>query len=137
MARVLTFDPTDDPTTVDFWVKKLQNALHTRRALGLLDHPELTDCYRLVHAEGDGLPGLVIDIYGKTAVVQCHSVGMHRQNALIASALCLLFEGKLTAVFDKSRESLPPKYAATIQNYRGRRRKIRSFAAARKPGGHL
>lgn len=116
MARILTFDPTDDPTSLDFWVKKLANALHARRALGLLNDPEKTDCFRLVHAEGDGLPGLVIDIYGKTAVVQCHSVGMHRQNALIAIALREIFGEKLTAIFDKSRESLPPKYAATIQN---------------------
>ncbi len=116
MARVVSFDPEDDPTAPVFWEKKLKNALDARRALGLLDDEKRTNCFRLVHAEGDGLPGLIVDIYGKTAVVQCHSIGMFRQNLLIANALCAVFGKKLDFVFDKSAESLPPTFAKGVKN---------------------
>jgi 23S rRNA (cytosine1962-C5)-methyltransferase len=116
MARVISFDATAEPEKVDFWVKKLENALAARRSLGLLDDFLSTNCFRLVHAEGDGLPGLIVDLYGNTAVVQCHSVGMHRQKMLISEALQLVFGEKLAAVYDKSAESLPTEYAGTVQN---------------------
>lgn len=116
MARVVSFDPSEDPTAPLFWEKKLKNALEARRALGLLDDEKRTNCFRLIHAEGDGLPGLIVDIYGKTAVVQCHSIGMFRQNALIANALCTVFGKKLDSVFDKSAESLPPNFGKTVKN---------------------
>ncbi|MFM8372115.1 MAG: class I SAM-dependent rRNA methyltransferase, partial [Bacteroidota bacterium] len=72
--------------------------------------------YRLVHGEGDGLSGLIVDVYGDTAVVQCHSIGMHRQVELIAGALETVYEGRLRAVYDKSYESLPVRYAETQSN---------------------
>ncbi|MBK8563904.1 MAG: class I SAM-dependent rRNA methyltransferase [Saprospiraceae bacterium] len=112
-VRVFSFERTTGG--LDFWVKKLSEAYHYRLRIGLIGK-EHTSCFRLVHAEGDGLPGLIIDIYGATAVVQCHSVGMHRQRELIAEALQELGEGLLTAVFDKSKETLPPNYAATVSN---------------------
>jgi len=112
-VRLLTFVPT----TIDqeFWTKKIANAFHYRRAIELTDK-DLTNCYRLVHGVGDGLPGLVIDVYGEVAVVQCHSIGMHRDRAFIAQALQEVYGDSLKAVFDKSAESLPKEYAARMQN---------------------
>jgi 23S rRNA (cytosine1962-C5)-methyltransferase len=99
----------------EFWTKKIANAFHYRKAIELTDK-DLTNCYRLVHGEGDGLPGLVIDVYGEVAVVQCHSIGMHRDRAFIAQALQEVYGDSLKAVFDKSAESLPKEYAAGMQN---------------------
>ena len=94
-----------------FWEEKLQNALKVRKiALGEMA------AFRLVHGEGDGLSGLVVDIYGETAVVQCHSIGMHRQRDLIAAALRKVFGKKLEAIYDKSADTLPPKYAENQTN---------------------
>ena len=73
-VRVLSFQDTiiDD----NFWHERLKEALYMRLAIGIADNPD-NDTYRLVHGEGDHLPGLIIDCYGKTAVMQAHSVGMH------------------------------------------------------------
>ncbi|MFN0215528.1 MAG: class I SAM-dependent rRNA methyltransferase [Saprospiraceae bacterium] len=109
--------------TEGFWVEKFQNALSVR----MLAISELRENFilsgslpalgfRLVHGEGDGLSGLVVDIYADTAVMQCHSIGMHRQREVIASALQLVLGKKLSAVYDKSVESLPPKYAENQAN---------------------
>jgi 23S rRNA (cytosine1962-C5)-methyltransferase len=74
-----------------------------------------TTAYRLVHGEGDGLPGLIIDVYGHTAVLQCHSIGMHRQRHQLTEALIAVLGDKLNAVYDKSTETLPTAYARNIQ----------------------
>ena len=113
-VRLLSFDPTN-PEELSFWVDKLNNALEVRRVCHLL-RPGYTDAYRLIHGEGDGLSGLIIDIYGSTAVVQCHSIGMYLQRELVAAALQEVFKGSLTGVYDKSVESLPQKFAQQQQN---------------------
>ena len=74
-VRILTF--VQEEIDARWWLERLRAAVGVRRAVGLVGNP-MTDCYRLVHGEGDGLPGLVVDIYGDTAVVQAHSVGMYR-----------------------------------------------------------
>ncbi|MEZ4961517.1 MAG: class I SAM-dependent rRNA methyltransferase [Saprospiraceae bacterium] len=112
-VRIFSFEKTT--AGQDFWNSRLQNALGYRRLLGLVGSKDTT-CYRLVHAEGDNLPGLIIDIYGNTAVMQCHSIGMHREREILAKALMELEDAGIQAVFDKSRETLPEKYAATIEN---------------------
>ncbi len=112
-VRLFSFEKTE--TSLDFWVKRLNNAFFYRRSIGLLGKAATT-CFRLIHAEGDGLPGLIVDVYGNTAVVQCHSVGMHRQRQLIAEAILATSNGVVTAVFDKSKETLPPIYAGTVSN---------------------
>lgn len=114
-VRLLSFDEFLDPTKVAFWVDRLENARQVRTACGI-PQDEVTTAYRLIHGEGDGLSGLVIDIYGSTAVVQCHSIGMHLQIDLIRVALIQVFGSQLTQVYDKSVESLPGNYAKTIQN---------------------
>ena len=106
-VRVLTFTESE---AIDgaFWTNRIREAYQLRQALGLTDSEETT-CYRLVHGEGDGLPGLVIDIYGTTAVMQAHSVGMYLARNEIAEALKTVFGDKLTAVYDKSAGTIPPK----------------------------
>ena len=107
-VRVLTFEqePIDDA----FWQKRLGEALGVRQAIGLADS-EVGDTYRLVHGEGDLLPGLVIDVYGKTAVMQAHSVGMHVSREQIAVALKLVMGERLDSIYYKSETTLPIKAA--------------------------
>lgn len=102
-VRIFTFKPYDG--SANFWKEKLQAAFKLRERLGLV-HNEQTTIYRLVHAEGDGLPGLIIDIYGTVAVIQAHSTGMFALRETLADALVQIYGGKLTAVYDKSNEKI-------------------------------
>lgn len=113
-VRLLSFGEADLQSP-DFWVEKLSRALQVRHWT-IADTPADQAGFRLVHGEGDGLSGLIVDVYGSTAVVQCHSIGMHRQRHLIADALRAVLGEKLTAVYDKSADALPPKYAENQQN---------------------
>ena len=112
-TRIFTFQQQE--INQIFWDKKIQQAFNYRQLLGLTDSP-VTNCYRLVHAEGDGLPGLIIDIYSQTAVVQCHSIGMHLNVEQIAKALQSCFGNRLTAIYTKSKSSLPPNYASSVSD---------------------
>lgn len=98
----------------DFYDRRLLNAYRLRRTLGLI-RPD-NDCYRLVHGEGDFLPGLVIDIYGDTAVMQAHSPGMHFERDIIAGALTGLPEARIRNVYYKSETTLPYKAQLDPQN---------------------
>ncbi|MEY3368711.1 MAG: hypothetical protein RI973_1866 [Bacteroidota bacterium] len=112
-VRILSFDKA--PLGPEFWEEKFRLAKSYRSTLGLLTDPQ-TNCYRLIHGEGDGLPGLIVDVYARTAVVQCHSIGMHRSIPLIVQALLAVCQGELDAVYDKSKETLPDRYAAGVGN---------------------
>ena len=105
-VRVLTFD--DEPIDQAWWNGRIASAYGVREALGLTENQQTT-CYRLVHGEGDNLPGLVVDIYGSTAVVQCHSVGMYLSREQIVEALRACYGQRLRAVYDKSSQTLPYK----------------------------
>ena len=105
-VRILSFG--SDAIDNTFWHKRLSNAYSLRKQLGLTDSEETT-AYRLVHGEGDFLPGLVIDIYGSTAVMQAHSAGMYRSKDIILQALQQLYGNRLTAVYDKSAATVPFK----------------------------
>ena len=105
-VRVLTFE--QENINQQWWDKKIAVAYDVRRTLNLTDN-EQTTCYRLIHGEGDSLPGLVVDIYDKTAVVQCHSVGMYLSRMAIAEALRNTYGDKLTAIYDKSSQTVPFK----------------------------
>ena len=102
-VRVLSF--TQQPVDRIFWKEKLQKAYILRQNMGLAENPQTT-AYRLVHGEGDGLPGLVIDIYGHTAVIQAHTVGMYRQRHMLAELLTEIYGEQLTAMYDKSESTL-------------------------------
>lgn len=105
-VRVLTFD--GEEINENFWQSRLRSALNMRLRIGMADNPQ-NNTYRLVHGEGDLLPGLVIDVYGKTAVLQAHSVGMHVCRKAIAEALMNVMEGRVENVFYKSETTLPFK----------------------------
>lgn len=104
-VRVLSFD--GDPTADTFWTDAIARAAAVRETVGLGSGD--TDCYRLVHGEGDGLPGLIIDWYGGVCVMQAHSVGMFRAKRQISEALQQVFGDKLKAVYDKSSGTAPFK----------------------------
>ena len=111
-VRMLTFDDT----TIDgaFFDRRLHDALRVRQALGLMRDDN--NAFRLVHGEGDFLPGLVIDIYGHTAVMQAHSPGMHFSRDLIAQALTRLPGNLVSNVYYKSETTLPYKAQLDPQN---------------------
>ena len=105
-VRVLTFKR--QPINQAFWQKRLSAALDVRRCIGVAGRED-NDIYRLVHGEGDNLPGLVIDIYGPTAVMQAHSVGMHVCRNELAAALRETMGESLKAIYYKSETTLPFK----------------------------
>lgn len=105
-VRVLTFE--QEPIDAAWWQRMISTALDVRRTLGLTDAPDTT-CYRLVHGEGDSLPGLVVDIYDTTAVIQCHSVGMYHARLTIADAIRTVYGDRITAIYDKSSQTVPFK----------------------------
>ncbi|MBO6026253.1 MAG: class I SAM-dependent rRNA methyltransferase [Bacteroidales bacterium] len=92
---------------IDEWLflENLKHAFEVRRTMGLTDNPH-TNCYRLVHSEGDGLPGLIIDIYGHTAVVQAQTEGMALHLKELVRALKLIPELQLQAIYNKSAEAM-------------------------------
>ena len=105
-VRILSFD--EDPTLPDFWERMLLRAFQLRDAFGLTQSAR-TNCYRLVHGEGDGLPGLIIDYYDGVCVLQAHSVGMFRAKTAICEALKTVYGERLKAVYDKSSGTAPCK----------------------------
>ncbi|MBK7215166.1 MAG: class I SAM-dependent rRNA methyltransferase [Bacteroidales bacterium] len=102
-AKVISF--TQQEIDKAFWKSKLLEAYQLRERLGLVSSDK-TNAYRLVHNEGDSMPGLIIDIYGGLAVIQAHSVGMYELRNVFAEILQEIYGEKLKAVFDKSSESL-------------------------------
>ena len=105
-VRVLSFD--DSALRSDFWEEKLSHAFQVRVACGLHNSGS-TNCYRLVHGEGDNLPGLIIDYYDGVCVMQAHSVGMFRAKKQISDALLQVYGDELKAVYDKSSGTAPYK----------------------------
>ena len=105
-VRILSFD--EDPLRPDFFEIMVGRALQARTAVGL-DGAADTNCYRLVHGEGDNLPGLIIDYYDGVCVLQAHSVGMFRAKKQIADALRAVYGDRLKAVYDKSSGTAPFK----------------------------
>lgn len=105
-VRVLSFE--DIEINTDFWCERLQSALDVRIGVGIADSPT-NNTYRLVHGEGDYQPGLVIDCYGSTAVMQAHSVGMHVCRNEICQALVQVMGDRIANVYYKSETTLPYK----------------------------
>lgn len=103
-VRVLTF--SDVEVDRAFWYSRLQSALQMRLAIGIADNPQ-NNTYRLVHGEGDHLPGLIIDVYGQTAVMQAHSIGMHLMRKEIAQVLVEVMESRVSHIYYKSETTLP------------------------------
>jgi 23S rRNA (cytosine1962-C5)-methyltransferase len=112
-VRVVSFNKE----TIDyaFWRNKLKQAYNVRKALRLAENPQ-NNVYRLVHGEGDGMPGLIIDIYDHTAVMQAHSVGMYLIREELARALKEIYGNRLLAVYDKSEGTIPFKANTGAKN---------------------
>jgi 23S rRNA (cytosine1962-C5)-methyltransferase len=111
--RVFSFEQGD--YGAEFWANKIRNAYDYRKNIGIVDNAD-TNVYRLIYAEGDGLPGLIVDFYNGVAVLQAHSVGMHNQRMDIAAALKEVYGDKLKAVYDKSAEALHRNIGSDMEN---------------------
>lgn len=105
-VRILSFDC--DVLSPDFYDVMISRALALRKAVGLFSNP-CTNCYRLIHGEGDNLPGLIVDYYDGVCVLQAHSVGMFRAKSQIAHALINVYGDSLKAIYDKSSGTAPFK----------------------------
>ncbi len=105
-VRILSFDRLAHNS--DFWRIRIGEALKARLAFGLSDSLS-TNAYRLVHGEGDSLPGLIIDYYNGVAVLQAHSAGMYLSREMIKDALIYVYGNKLISVYDKSSSTAPFK----------------------------
>ena len=103
-VRVLTFNDVEIDDA--FWHSRIQSALNMRQDIGLANSSN-TNAFRLVHGEGDLLPGLIIDVYDKTAVMQAHSIGMHMSRHAIAKALAEVMKGRIENIYYKSETTLP------------------------------
>lgn len=110
-VKIFSFEPV--AVNEDFWLDKLSRALAVRQQVGLTEVPQ--GAFRLVHGEGDGLPGLIIDVYDQTAVLQAHTIGMHRARHELAAALRRLLPERITSIYDKSHNSLPADYAKGVE----------------------
>ena len=112
-VRVLTFKDT----VIDhgFWISRLKSALDMRRAISIADNPH-NNTYRLVHGEGDNIPGLVIDCYGPTAVMQAHCVGIHLMRHAISEALVEVMGSRIQNIYYKSETTLPFKADVEHEN---------------------
>ncbi len=104
-VRVLTFK--QEEIDLEWWTTKIGAAYAVRKAAMLIDDKSTT-CYRLVHGEGDMLPGLVVDIYDRVAVIQAHCAGVYLNRSLIAEAIKAIMEDDIDAVYDKSSGTIPP-----------------------------
>lgn len=111
-VRVLSFEEED--IDLDFWKKRLSSALELRKSIGLLS--DNNNSYRLVHGEGDLLPGLIVDVYAETVVIQSHSVGMHESRLMICDALKAVLGDNLKNVYYKSETTLPYKANLGAEN---------------------
>lgn len=111
-VKIFSFEPI--VPNADFWYKKLQAAFDMRQKLGLVELD--LSAFRLVHGEGDGLPGLIIDVYDNTVVLQAHTIGMHLARTLITEGLRRVLGDRIVAIYDKSKNSLPKGYAQNMEN---------------------
>ena len=109
-VRVLSFE--DRVPNFDFWLEKISKLFKYRQQIGIVDS-ESTNVYRLVHAEGDGMSGLIADFYNGTLVIQFHSVGMFLLRDVLVEAFKKVLGDRLIAIYDKSKKTLP--YKAKIE----------------------
>lgn len=113
VVRILSFEERE--INLDFWIEKIRSACQMRRSVNLYGRTD-NNVFRLIHGEGDGLPGLIVDFYAGTAVIQCHSVGMYLHRDEITKALQQVLGDDLIAVFDKSEGTIPFKSGIEPRN---------------------
>ena len=113
-VRVLSFE--DIAIDHSFWTERISSSLAMRQKIGIADNPN-NNTYRLIHGEGDGIPGLIIDCYDETAVIQAHSVGIHLCRKDIAKALVEVMGKRISNVYYKSETTLPYKAKLGEESY--------------------
>jgi len=109
-VKIISFQAIESKS--EFWEKRIQNAWDLRTLLPL----DKTNTFRLIHGEGDGCPGLIMDLYKDVLVFQAHTIGMHRDRDEIVEAIKKVLGKKIKAIYDKSRETLPTEYAQNCTN---------------------
>jgi 23S rRNA (cytosine1962-C5)-methyltransferase len=109
-VKIISFHEIESKSV--FWEKRIQNAWDLRELLPL----EKTNAFRLIHGEGDGCPGLIMDLYKDVLVFQAHTIGMHRDRDEIVEAIKKVLGKKIKAIYDKSKETLPTEYAQNCTN---------------------
>ena len=109
-VKIISFQEIESKSM--FWEKRIQNAWDLRELLPL----EKTNAFRLIHGEGDGCPGLIMDLYKDVLVFQAHTIGMHRDRDEIVEAIKKVLGKKIRAIYDKSKETLPTEYAQNCTN---------------------
>jgi 23S rRNA (cytosine1962-C5)-methyltransferase len=112
-VRILSFEEVTPD--INFFHEKIKRAITYRKSIGIIDNPEV-NVYRLIHGEGDGLPGLIVDYYNGVAVIQMHSVGFYRIRKEITAILVDLMKDQLIAVYDKSEGTIPHMSETTGTN---------------------
>jgi len=112
-VRVISFQKTE--INQEFWNTKIQSAHTVRESLNLTNNPT-TNIYRLTHGEGDGIPGLIIDFYNGTAIIQAHAIGVYNALDEISLALQHVYGEKLIAIYNKSAESIAKQTNETVKN---------------------
>jgi 23S rRNA (cytosine1962-C5)-methyltransferase len=112
MGRIISFEQKE--INAAFWKQKFEKAFALRKRLGFINNKH-TNAFRLVHGEGDGMPGLIVDVYDRTAVIQAHTIAMHGNAETFAKILSEIF-GNDFSVYDKSAEILNRKNATEGQN---------------------
>jgi 23S rRNA (cytosine1962-C5)-methyltransferase len=112
-VRVLSFEQVTPD--IDFFREKIKRAILYRKAIGIIDNPQI-NVFRLIHGEGDGLPGLIVDFYNGVAVMQMHSIGFFKIRKEIASILSELLDNRIVAVYDKSEGTIPHMSGVTATN---------------------
>jgi 23S rRNA (cytosine1962-C5)-methyltransferase len=112
-VRILSFK--QETPDIDFFREKIKRAIGYRKAIGILDNPQI-NVFRLIHGEGDELPGLIVDFYNGVAVMQMHSIGFYRIRNEIASILSEVLENRISAVYDKSEGTIPHMSGITATN---------------------
>lgn len=123
-VRILSFENED--INEEFWNNKITNAYNFRKSFHITDNPD-NNVYRLVHGEGDNLPGLIVDFYNGTIVVQMHSIGMFLAKKNILKSLLNIYKDELFAVYNKSEGTLPFKSDIKCENsylYKSDKKKI-------------
>jgi 23S rRNA (cytosine1962-C5)-methyltransferase len=112
-VRMLSFE--DHPIDTDLFKRRLTRAWETRKNLGLVDSKE-TQIFRLCHAEGDQIPGCIIDVYGETAVLQSHAIGIYMLREELAQAILDASKGRIKYVYDRSADTLSKEYKDQVKN---------------------
>lgn len=112
-VRVLSFEQVTPD--ISFFREKIKRAINYRKAIGIIDDPNI-NVFRIIHGEGDGLPGLIVDFYNCVAVMQMHSLGFYKIRKEIASILAELLDNRIVAVYDKSEGTIPHMSGITATN---------------------